>query len=52
MSHNSEDFFGNIYNHKSIKDGLGGPIVGRVEAVKEYKNSKYKWKKELEALQK
>ena len=45
LLHGSEDCFGKRYNQKSIKDGLGGPMVSRAKAVKQYKKSKHKRKK-------
>ena len=52
MPHSSEDYFGKSSNQNFIKDGLGGPLGSNSGAVKQYKNSKYKWKKELKALMK
>ena len=50
MSHSAEDCFGNRSDQKSIKDGLGGPLVSRVEAVKQYDKSENKWNKKLKVL--
>ena len=33
-----------------IKNGLGGALGNRADAVNQYKNSEHKWKKELKAL--
>ena len=47
MLHNSGDCFGKRSDQKSIKYGLGGPMGSRAEAVKQYKRSENKWKKEF-----
>ena len=52
MSHSAENCFGKRSEHKSIRDGPGGPMGSRDEAVKRYKRSKSKRKKELKALEK
>ena len=39
ISHIAEDCFGKRTNQKIIKDGLGGHMVSRYEAVKQYKKS-------------
>ena len=41
-----------IPKKKSIKEGLGGLLGNRYDAINSYKNSEHKWKKELKALQK
>ena len=41
-----------VQTQKTIKDGLGGPMVSRAEAVKQYKKSKIKLKKELKDIKK
>ena len=43
MLHRAEDCFGECNNQKTIKDGLGGPVGSRYEAVKQYKKSEIKW---------
>ena len=48
----AKDCFGKRTNQKTVKDGLGGPMGSRAEAVKQYKKSESKWKKELKALKK
>ena len=50
----NQDLFGRdmLLTQKTIKDGLGGPMVSRAEAVKQYKNYGSKWKKELKSLKK
>ena len=50
MLHGADDCFGKHTNHKTIKDGLGGPMGSRDEAVKQYNNSESNWKKELKDL--
>ena len=50
MSHSAEDCFDKRTNQKTIKDGLVGPMGNRAEAVKHYKKSKNKWKKELKDI--
>ena len=52
ISHSAEECFGKRTNKKTIKYGLGRPIGIRSEAVKQYNNSKIKWKKGLKALKK
>ena len=52
MSHSAKDFFGKRANQKTIKDGLGGPMGRRSEAVKQYKKSEIKQKKDIKALNK
>ena len=52
MSHRTGDFFGNHSNHKSVKYGLVIHLGNKYEAVKQFKKSKNKWKKELKALKK
>ena len=50
MSHSTGDFFGKRSNHKYIKDGLVIHLGNKYKAVKQFKKSKNKWKKELKAL--
>ena len=50
MSHSSEDCFGKRSYQNSIKDGLGGPVGSRDDAVKQYNKPKNKWNKEPKAL--
>ena len=52
MPHSTGDFFGNHSNHKSVKDGLVIHLGNKDEAVKQFKKSKNKWKKELKSLKK
>ena len=52
MSHSSEDWFGKRSVQNSIKGGLVGTMVSRADAVKQYKKSEHKWRKELNALRK
>ena len=52
MSHSAEDCFGKHSDQKSVKDGLGGPMGSRAEAVKQWKKSESKWRKELKDLKK
>ena len=49
MSHSAKDYTG-VRTKRSIKDGMGRPVVSRADNVKQYKNSENKWKKELKAL--
>ena len=42
-------FFGKPYDQNSTKYGVGGALGSRADAVKLYKNSKHKWKKDLKA---
>ena len=35
-----------------IKNGLGGALGNRADAVNQYKNSEHKWKKELKDIKK
>ena len=51
MLHSAEDFFGKCTNQNTIKDGLGGHMGIRAEAVKQYKNYE-KMEKDLKALKK
>ena len=50
ISHSAEDCFGKRSNQKAIRDGLGGRIGSRAEALKQYNHSDSTWKKELKAL--
>ena len=52
MLHSAEDCFGNLSDQNYVRDGMGGPMGSRAEAVKQYKKSENKRKKELEALKK
>ena len=52
MLHSAEECFGNFSVHNSIRDGLVLPIGSRDNAVKQYKKSKNKWKKELKSFNK
>ena len=52
MSHSAEDFFVKHPDQKSIRDGLVRPLGSRAEAVKQYKKSKNKRKKELNDINK
>ena len=52
MLHSSEDYFGKRSDQKTIKEGLGGPLGSRSDAVKQYNKSKHKWKKSLKSLKK
>ena len=49
--HSSEDCTV-VCTNRSIKDRLGGPMVSRTNAVKQYKKSEKKWKKYLKYLKK
>ena len=49
MSYSAEECFGKDSNHHIIKDVLGVPMGSRAEAVKQYKLSISKRKKELKA---
>ena len=46
MSHRSEDCFGKRSDRKSIKDGLGGALGSKADALKQYKRSERKWKRD------
>ena len=48
-SHSAEDCTG-VRTSRSIKCGMGGPMGSRNDAVKQYKKSENKWKKELKYL--
>ena len=50
MLHSSENCFDKRSDQQSIKDGLGGDLGNRADALKQYKNSEHKWKKELKSL--
>ena len=39
-SHSSDNFFGNKSDQESVKDGLGGPLGNREDAVKHYQKIK------------
>ena len=52
MLHSAEDCFVKRTNQNTIKDGLGGPMGSRDEAVKQYKKSESKNKKEIKTLKK
>ena len=39
-----------IPKKKSIKEGLGGLLGNRYDAINSYKNSEHKWKKDIKAL--
>ena len=52
MSHRYEDCFVKRSDHNFIRDGLGGPMVSRAEAVNQYKKPGNKWKKYLKDLKK
>ena len=52
MLHSSEKCFGKRSNQQSIKEGLGGALGNRADAVKQYKKSEHKWKKYLKLLKK
>ena len=51
MSYSAEDCFGKCSNQNTIKDGLGGHMGIRSEAVKQYKNYE-KMEKRSEGSQK
>ena len=50
MFHRSEDCFGKRSDQKSMKYGLRGALGSRSDDVKQYKEFKYKWKKEMNAI--
>ena len=51
MSYSAKDFTG-VRTNRSIKYGLRGYMGNRTGAVKQYKKSENKWKKELKSLKK
>ena len=50
--HISRNCFGKQLDHQSIKEGLGGSLVNRSDAVKHYNKSEQKQEKELKSLKK
>ena len=52
MSHIYENCFGNHSCQQSIKEGLGEALGNRDDAVKQYKFSEQKWKKDMKDLKK
>ena len=50
MLHSFENCYGKSSDQHSIQEGLGGAIVNRDDAVKHYKKSEQKLRKELKAL--
>ena len=50
-THSSKDCTG-VRTKRPIKDGMGGTILNRINALQQYKKSENKWKTELKALKK
>ena len=48
----SDNCFGKRSGQASIKDGLGGGLGNRDDAVKHYQKTEKKWKRELKSLKK
>ena len=51
LSHSTEDCIG-MHTRRTIKDGMGGPMVNRNNYMQQYKKSENKWKKDLKAFKK
>ena len=50
--YNFENCFGKRSDKQFVKKGLGGYLGNRADAIKHYKKSEHKWRKELKALKK
>ena len=52
MLHSADNLFGKLSDHNSVKDGQVGPMGISYEAMKQWKKSENKWKKDLKAIKK